>query len=60
MYGCKSYGLFYPVFPEGGVHDKIHQHREDKKNLHFFSPEYGCELKHDFFDMVQIFLYTVR
>uniref|UniRef100_A0A8C2EDP2 Nuclear receptor-binding protein 2 n=1 Tax=Cyprinus carpio TaxID=7962 RepID=A0A8C2EDP2_CYPCA len=31
------------VFPEGGVRGKLHQNRDDKRNLHFFSPEYGCE-----------------
>ncbi|XP_057178430.1 nuclear receptor-binding protein 2b isoform X7 [Triplophysa rosa] len=42
--GSVWHRLFVNVFPEGGVHGKIHQHREDKKNLHFFSPEYGsCE-----------------
>uniref|UniRef100_A0A8C1FZC3 Nuclear receptor binding protein 2b n=1 Tax=Cyprinus carpio TaxID=7962 RepID=A0A8C1FZC3_CYPCA len=29
---------------EGGVRGKLHQNRDDKRNLHFFSPEYGsCE-----------------
>uniref|UniRef100_A0A8C1CQI3 Nuclear receptor binding protein 2b n=1 Tax=Cyprinus carpio carpio TaxID=630221 RepID=A0A8C1CQI3_CYPCA len=29
---------------EGGVQGKLHPHRDDKRNLHFFSPEYGsCE-----------------
>lgn len=38
----------YQVFPEGGVRGKLHQNRDDKKNLHFFSPEYGCECDHIF------------
>ncbi|XP_056594028.1 nuclear receptor-binding protein 2b isoform X6 [Triplophysa dalaica] len=47
--GSVWHRLFVNVFPEGGVHDKIHQHREDKKNLHFFSPEYGLLCIYSFF-----------
>uniref|UniRef100_A0A8C1FVD9 Nuclear receptor binding protein 2b n=1 Tax=Cyprinus carpio carpio TaxID=630221 RepID=A0A8C1FVD9_CYPCA len=41
--GSVWHRLFVNVFPEGGVRGKLHQNRDDKRNLHFFSPEYGCE-----------------
>uniref|UniRef100_A0A673YXI9 Nuclear receptor binding protein 2b n=1 Tax=Salmo trutta TaxID=8032 RepID=A0A673YXI9_SALTR len=31
------------VFPEASVHGKVRAHRDEQRNLHFFSPEYGCE-----------------
>ncbi|KAL4605025.1 nuclear receptor-binding protein 2-like isoform X1 [Arapaima gigas] len=30
-----------PVFPEASVHGTVRQHRDEQRNLHFFSPEYG-------------------
>ncbi|TRY56940.1 hypothetical protein DNTS_012511 [Danionella cerebrum] len=39
--GSVWHRLFVNVFPEGGVHGKVLLHRDDKKNLHFFCPEYG-------------------
>uniref|UniRef100_A0A3P8XM02 Protein kinase domain-containing protein n=1 Tax=Esox lucius TaxID=8010 RepID=A0A3P8XM02_ESOLU len=35
--------LALPVFPEASVHGKVRPSREEQRNLHFFSPEYGCE-----------------
>ncbi|XP_029557430.1 nuclear receptor-binding protein 2-like isoform X5 [Salmo trutta] len=35
--------LVLPVFPEASVHGKVRAHRDEQRNLHFFSPEYGCE-----------------
>ncbi|KAG9347751.1 hypothetical protein JZ751_003765 [Albula glossodonta] len=29
------------VFPEASVHGKVRHHRDEQRNLHFFSPEYG-------------------
>uniref|UniRef100_A0A4W5NF37 Nuclear receptor binding protein 2b n=1 Tax=Hucho hucho TaxID=62062 RepID=A0A4W5NF37_9TELE len=31
------------VFPEASVHGKVRPNRDEQRNLHFFSPEYGCE-----------------
>ncbi len=46
----------YLVFPEGGVRGKLHQNRDEKKNLHFFSPEYGCECDHIFTKLLALYI----
>ncbi|XP_028817395.1 nuclear receptor-binding protein 2-like [Denticeps clupeoides] len=39
--GSVWHRLFVNVIPEASVHGKMRQQRDEKRNLHFFSPEYG-------------------
>ncbi|XP_062376873.1 nuclear receptor-binding protein 2-like [Sardina pilchardus] len=39
--GSVWHRLFVNVIPEASVHGKMRHQRDEKRNLHFFSPEYG-------------------
>ncbi|KAG5851043.1 nuclear receptor-binding protein 2-like isoform X1 [Anguilla rostrata] len=39
--GSVWHRLFVNVFPEAGVQGKVRHNRDEQRNLHFFSPEYG-------------------
>ncbi|KAG7488829.1 hypothetical protein MATL_G00038020 [Megalops atlanticus] len=39
--GSVWHRLFVNVFPEASVHGRVRHYRDEQRNLHFFSPEYG-------------------